>query len=383
SHVEGENLAHLKIAPSNAEFAFLFYKQVTEEGDNKNIFFSPLSLSTAFAMLSLGARSNTLSQLHKCLAFNLTEMEEHDIHEGFQHLLQLQNNPQREIQLNMGNALFIDDRLKLRQKFLDDVTNFYNSEAITSNFQNSEKAIEEINNYVKTKTHGKFVDLLKSLDEDALMVLINYIHFKGYWEESFNSFNTRDDDFFVDAKNSVKVKMMYRRKAYNVHRDEKLSCWVVEIPYKGNAAAFFVLPDEGKMKQVEDALLKDTVSNWSQSLQKRKIYLYLPKFSISSSYDIKSLFMKMGVTDMFSNNADFSGVAENTPLKVSSAIHKAKVDVNENGTEAAAVTMIEMVMLSAEFPPPPVIKFCRPFLVMIFDKTTHSILFMGKIVNPT
>ncbi|NXI69315.1 A1AT protein, partial [Anseranas semipalmata] len=382
SHVEDENLAHLKVVPSNADFAFRFYKQVTEEGGNKNIFFSPLSLSTAFAMLSLGARSNTLSQLHKCLAFNLTEMEEQEIHEGFQHLLQLLNNPHREVQLNMGNALFIDGRLKLHQKFLDDVTNFYHSEAISSNFQNSEKVVKEINDYIKTKTHGKFVDLLQSLDADALMVLINYVYFKGYWEESFKSSNIRDEDFFLDAKNSVKVKMMHQSKAYNIHRDEKLSCWVVEIPYKGNAAALFVLPDEGSMKQVEDALLKDTVTNWSQSLEERNIYLYLPKFSISGSYDVKSLFMKMGVTDMFSNNADFSGVAENDRLKVSRAIHKAKLDVNENGTEASAVTMIEIVRLSASFPSPPVIKFNRPFLMMIVDKTTYSILFMGKIVNP-
>ncbi|NP_001264422.2 alpha-1-antitrypsin precursor [Gallus gallus] len=380
-HVEHKNLAHMKIAPSNAEFAFRFYKQVTEAGGNKNIFFSPLSLSTAFAMLSLGARSNTLSQLHKCLTFNLTEMEEQEIHEGFQRLLQLLNDSQRDIQLNMGNTLFIDERLKLQQKFLDDVTNFYYSEAVSMDFQNSEHAKEEINNYIKAKTHGKFLDLLDSIGKDVVMILTNYVYFKGYWEEPFESYNTRDDDFFVDAEHSVKVKMMYKNTYYNIHRDEQLSCWVVEIPYRGNAAAFFVLPDEGSMNQVEDALLQDTVSNWSQSLEGRSIDLYLPKFSISGSYDVKKLFLKMGVTDMFSNNADFSGVAKNTLLKVSRAIHKAKLNVNENGTEAAAVTMVEMKVFSAMIDPLE-IKFNRPFVMMIFDKITNSILFMGKVVNP-
>ncbi|NXH75463.1 A1AT protein, partial [Hydrobates tethys] len=382
SQAEGENLAHGKIALSNVDFAFRFYKQVREEVGNKNIFFSPLSISTAFAMLSLGARSNTLSQLHKGLAFNLTEMEEQEIHEGFQRVLQLLNNPHREVRLSMGNALFIDDRLKLLQKFLNDVTNFYYSEAISSNFQNSPEAIKEINNYIETKTHGKIVDLFKSLDPDTVMVLVNYIFFKGYWEKPFNNLATRDDDFLLDAKNSVKVKMMHQNKAFHIHRDEKLSCWVVEVPYKGNAAALFVLPDEGTMKQVEDALLKETVSNWMQSLEKRKIYLDLPKFSISGSYDVKSLFGKMGVTEVFSDQADLSGVAENTLLKVSKAIHKAMVDVSENGTEAAAVTAIEIVPLSAQFPTPPHIRFNRPFMMIIVDKTTHSILFMGKIVNP-
>ncbi|KAF1526401.1 UNVERIFIED_CONTAM: Alpha-1-antiproteinase 2, partial [Eudyptes pachyrhynchus] len=382
SQAEGENLAHVKIATSNADFTFRFYKQVREEAGNKNIFFSPLSISTAFAMLSLGARSNTLSQLHKGLAFNLTEMEEQEIHEGFQYVLQLLNDPHREVQLSIGNALFIDDRLKLLQKFLDDVTNFYYSEAISSNFQNSPEATKQINNYIETKTHGKVVGLLKSLDPDTVMVLVNYIFFKGYWEKPFNNLVTRDNDFLLDAKNSVKVKMMHQNSAFNIHRDENLSCWVVEIPYKGNATALFVLPDEGTMKQVEDALLKETVSNWMESLEKRKIYLDLPKFSISSSYDVKSLFEKMGVTEVFSDQADLSGVAEKTLLKVSKAIHKAMVDVSENGTEAAAVTVIEVVPLSAQFPPPPHIRFNRPFLMMIVDKTTYGILFIGKIVNP-
>ncbi|XP_009477975.1 alpha-1-antitrypsin [Pelecanus crispus] len=382
THAEGENLAHVKIAPSNAEFAFRFYKQVREEAGNKNIFFSPLSIATAFAMLSLGARSNTLSELQKGLAFNLTEMEEQEIHEGFQHILQLLNDPHREVQLSMGNALFIDKRMKLLQKFLDDVTNFYYSEAIPSNFQNSPAALKEINNYTETKTHGKIVRLLESLSPDTVMVLINYVFFKGYWEKPFNSLSTRDEDFLLDAKNSVKVKMMHQHKTFNVHRDEKLSCWVVEIPYKGNASALFVLPDEGTMSQVEDVLLKETVSNWMQSLEERNIYLDLPKFSISSSYDVKSLFQKMGVTEVFSGQADLSGIAENALLKVSRAIHKATVDVSENGTEAAAATAIEVVLLSALFPSPPHIRFNRPFLMMIVDKTTHSILFMGKIVNP-
>ncbi|NXG67678.1 A1AT2 antiproteinase, partial [Hemiprocne comata] len=207
---EGENSPHVKIAPSNADFAFRFYKQIREEAGNKNIFFSPLSISTAFTMLSLGTSSNTLRQLHKGLAFNLTEMEEQEIHAGFQRVLQLLNDPHREDQLNMGNALFVDNRLKLLQKFLADVRNLYYSEVFSTNFQNSPEAIKEINKYIETKTHGKIVDLLQDLDPDAVMVLVNYIFFKGYWEKPFNPLSTIDDDFFLDAKNSVKVKMMHQ-----------------------------------------------------------------------------------------------------------------------------------------------------------------------------
>ncbi|XP_064009173.1 alpha-1-antitrypsin-like [Pogoniulus pusillus] len=379
---EGENLAHAKITRSNADFAFKFYRQVSEEASNKNIFFSPMSISIAFAMLTLGARSDTLSQLHNALVFNLTEMEEREIHEGFQHVLQLLNDPQQEVQLSLGNTLFVDHQLKLLQKFLDDARNFYYSETISTNFQNLAEAEKEINKHIETKTHGKIVDFLKDLDEDTMMVLINYIFFKGYWENPFNERATADGDFFLDNKNSVKVKMMHQKDFFNVHRDEKLSCWVVEIPYKGNAAALFILPDEGAMKQVEDALVKETVSNWTQSFQNRRIYLDLPKFSVSGSYDLKRLFMKMGATEVFSNSADLSGISERTLLKVSRALHKAVVDVRENGTEAAAVTVVEIVRLTSMLSSPPHITFNRAFLMMIVDKPTRSILFMGKIVNP-
>ncbi|NXK61789.1 A1AT protein, partial [Sylvietta virens] len=382
SQADAENLPHVKLAPSNADFAFKLYKQMRDESDNSNIFFSPLSISTAFAMLTLGARSSTRRELHQGLAFNLTQIEEQEIHEGFQRILQLLNDPHREVQLNMGNALFVNNQVELLQNFLDHVTNFYHAEAVSSNFQDPPEAVREINKYVETKTHGKIVDLVKSLEPETMMVLINYIFFRGSWERPFSSLNTRDDDFFLDAKNSVKVKMMHQNKGFNVHRDEMLSCWVVEIPYKGNVTSLFVLPDEGTMKQVEDALLKETVSHWLRSFEKRNIYLDLPKFSISGSYDVKSLFQKMGVTEVFSDQADLSGVAKNLLLKVSKAVHKATVDVRENGTEAAAVTVMEIAPMSLPFPPPPHITFNRPFLMFIIDKTTDGMLFLGKIVNP-
>ncbi|NXX73499.1 A1AT2 antiproteinase, partial [Urocolius indicus] len=379
SQAEGENLAHVKIAPSNAEFAFKFYKQIRDEVGNKNIFFSPLSISTAFATLSLGARSNTLRQLHKGLAFNLTEK---DIHEGFQQALRLLNDPHREVQLDIGNALFIGDQVKPLQKFLDDIRNFYYAELISSNFRNPKEAVKEINKYIETKTRGKIAEVLKDLDQDTVMVLANYVFFKGYWENPFNNLYTKDDDFQLDTKNSVKVKMMHQNEIFKIHRDENLSCWVVEIPYKGNVTSFFVLPDEGAMKQVEDGLLKETVAKWLHSLENRHIYLDLPKFSISGSYDVRGLFEKMGVTDVFSDQADLSGVVEKPLLKVSKAIHEARVDVSENGTEAAAVTVFGIVGTSAAFDPPPHIKFNRPFLMLIIDKSTDGLLFMGKIVNP-
>uniref|UniRef100_A0A8C4VIQ2 Serpin domain-containing protein n=1 Tax=Gopherus evgoodei TaxID=1825980 RepID=A0A8C4VIQ2_9SAUR len=178
-NVVTENTTFLKLAPSNADFAFRFYKQIKSEAADKDIFFSPLSISTAFAMLTLGAKSTTLSQIHKGLFFNPTEIEERDTHEGFHHLIHMLNRPDSEIQLNMGNALFVDDRLTLLEKFLAEVKSLYESETFPSNFQNFAVAEKQINDYIEKKTHWKIDNLVKYLDSPTVMVLVNYIFFKG------------------------------------------------------------------------------------------------------------------------------------------------------------------------------------------------------------
>ncbi|NXJ00390.1 A1AT protein, partial [Psophia crepitans] len=376
---EGDPLESCQhIVPSNTNFAFRFYRQATTEESDKNIFFSPVSISTAFALLALGSRATSQTQVLEGLAFNLTNTHKEEIHNGFHHLLLLLNRPGSQVQLSMGNTLFMDKHLKPLKTFLKDIKKFYKGKVVSSNFQNSTEAKEEINDHIKNKTHGNINQILKDLDANTLMVIVNYIYFKAYWENPFNIKGTHKDYFHVNVKTSVEVKMMTRDGFYKTYSDKKLSCEVVQIPYKGDVAALFILPNEGRMKQLEDALTKDIVSKWEKSLERRRIELYIPKLSISGTYDLKKMFINLGVIDVFSDQADLSGITGRPDLKVSKATHKALLKIHENGTEAAAVTGTDFLPHSV----PPVVKFNRPFLLLIVDQHTQSILFMGKIANP-
>uniref|UniRef100_A0A6J0VCW2 Alpha-1-antitrypsin-like n=1 Tax=Pogona vitticeps TaxID=103695 RepID=A0A6J0VCW2_9SAUR len=368
-------LSYQKISRSNANFAFKFFHQIVSEAGDENVFFSPLSLSTAFAFLSLGAKSTTLSQILSGLGFNETEISEQEVHDGFRHLLQMLNRPRAELELNIGNALFTHDQVELVEKFVKDAKHCYQAEVFPANFKNSSEVEKQINSYIENKTHIK--DAIKGLRPDSVMVLVNHVFLKAYWQNPFNYAATREADFFVDKKTTVKVPMMNKDAYFKTYRDADLSCEVVELPYKGGASALFILPDQGKLKHVEQALGKDLLFKWLNSLHGGRIELFLPRFSISGSYDVKNTLQNMGITDVFEDWANLSGVTRKPYLKVSQAIHKAYLNVHENGTEAAAATLQEWGPQSQ----PPIVIFNRPFIILITLK--NYVLFLGVVQDPT
>ncbi|XP_064420932.1 alpha-1-antitrypsin-like [Latimeria chalumnae] len=379
-HGHEDMLCH-KIAPANIDFAIRFYNKVLScpTRASKNIFFSPISISTALSMLSLGVKSSTLHQLHEGLGFNMTKLSEDEIHKAFEHLLLMLNTDHSELQINTGNVIYLNEGFEPIQKFIDDAKLYYDAEVSNVDFQKSEEAKQKINADVKNYTHGKIEDLIKDLDKQTVMLLLNYIFFRGEWEKPFNPNITKENDFFLDDGNTVKVPMMVQTGFFKIHHDNDISATIVKLPYKGNASMMLILPDEGKMEKVEKALSLEVLWKWGFNKHQRVITLHLPKFSISASQQLKEILMQMGITDVFGDHADLSGITKSPNLKVSKAVHKAVLEVDEKGTEAAATTHVGIVPLSL----PGEVHFNRPFLLFIWHRLTRGILFMGKIMNPT
>ncbi|XP_023587434.1 alpha-1-antichymotrypsin [Trichechus manatus latirostris] len=374
-----------RISPSNTNFAFSLYKKLALNTSEENIIFSPISISTALAFVSLGARGTTLTEILEGLMFNLTEIPEAEIHQGFQHLLSTLNQSSKELQLSMGNTMFVDEHLKLLEKFKEGAQKQYRAEALNVNFQGATSDAEKfINDYVKQKTQGKIVNLIRNLSSETRLLVVNYLFFKAKWQTPFDPRSTDKSEFHVNNNKSVEVPMMSLvNVAMPYFRDEVLSCTVVELNYTGTASALFILPDKGKMDKVEAMLFPETLRKWRESLKIRLInHLYLPKFSISSNYELKDILPQLGMREVFTVQANLSGITENERLMVSKVVHKAVVDVAEDGTEAAAVTEVEFIATSSRNGLQTIVNFNRPFLMTIFSSNTQSILFMGKVGNP-
>ncbi|XP_078130756.1 alpha-1-antitrypsin homolog [Sander vitreus] len=374
---EGELSCH-KLSSPNADFAFALYKSLNNNtAAGQNIFFSPLGISTALSMLSTGASGETHRQLFSSLGYS--PFTQTQVNEAYEHLFSMHGNSQESQQLDVGNGVAVRSGFSPLEKFLKDVKHYYSADVFNVDFTKSAEAAAEINTFIANKTQDKIKDMVKHLDPDIAMVLINYVYFKGQWKKTFNRDMTQKMDFNVDKTTKVRVDMMLRTGDYDTYWDVDNHTIVIMLPYKGNSSMMIILPDEGKMKEVEGFINKDYIKHCRDSVSMEYVDLYLPKFSISADAPLENTLKEMGITDAFENKADFSGMSDEVPLKVSKAYHKALLSVTEMGTEAASSTILEMVPLSM----PQSVKIDRPFLVFILENVTRSILFMGKISNPT
>nr|KAF6267211.1 serpin family A member 11 [Myotis myotis] len=261
--------AYRQVTPTITSFALRVYKQLAAQTPG-NILFSPVSIASTLALLSLGAQADTSTQILQGLGFNLTETPRASIHRGFQSLIHALGLPSPKLELKVGHSLFLDKQLKPRQRFLDDIRELYGAVAFSVNLTDSATAWRQMNDYVRKQTYGQVVDGLQEFSEDTPMVLLNYIFFKAKWKHPFQRYQTpKQESFFVNERTSLHIPMMHQKEMHRFLYDQERACTVLQIEYSGNALALLILPDPGQMQQVEAALQPETLRTWSQLLLPR------------------------------------------------------------------------------------------------------------------
>ncbi|KAE8586330.1 hypothetical protein XENTR_v10021632 [Xenopus tropicalis] len=368
------------LSEENYDFTFNLFNELSAEckrSPKQNIFFSPISISAAFYMLALGAKSKTHQQILQGLGFNKKKLNESQVHEAFKGLIEDLNNPMKDHQFTIGNALFVEQTVNILRGFEENVKHYYQAAIFPINFRDPDNAKKQLNNYVKDKTHGAIQEMVRDLDANTEMVLVNYVLFKGEWADTFNPSLTQKSIFSVDKNTKVTVQMMKRFGLYKTYRDEDYNCKIIELPYKNDSAMLLIVPELGTIQEL--VLTPKLVTHWYESLTNSFVDLYMPTFSISGKIVLKDTLHKMGISDIFTDKADLTGISQQTKLKVSMASHNAVLNVNEFGTEAVGVTSAQAIPTTS-FPP---FQIDSPFLVLIYSRTLGSQLFMGKIMDPT
>ncbi|XP_017713366.1 PREDICTED: serpin A12 [Rhinopithecus bieti] len=371
-----ERKAAKELTRQNMDFGFKLLKKLASNNPGRNIMLSPLSISTAFSLLCLGAQDSSLDEIKQ--GFNFRKIPEKDLHEGFHYIIHELNQKTQDLQVSIGNMLFIDRRLQPQRMFLEDAENFYGAETILTNFQNLKITQKQINDFISNKTHGKINNLIKNIDPGTVMLLTNYIFFRARWQHEFDPNVTKEEDFFSEKNSSVKVPMMFRSGMYQVGYDDKLSCTILEIPYQKNITAIFLLPDEGKLKHLEKGLQVDTFSRWKTLLSRRVVDVSVPRLHMTGTFDLKKTLSYMGISRIFEEHGELTKIAPYRNLKVGQAVHKAELKMDERGTEGAAGTGVQTLPMET----PLVVKIDKPYLLLIYSEKIPSVLFLGKIVNP-
>ncbi len=374
----------------NIEFAFDLYRALVDHAEN--IFFSPYSVSSAFAMAYAGARGETERQMAETLRYNLPQNRLRPVFNELEFLLASRGKDEDDFRLLNANAVWIQKDHPLRGEYLDLVRGIYGSGVRLTDFRDApEDARADINHWTSEQTEQQINDLIPkgAIKTNTRLILTNAIYFKADWENAFSAANPIMQPFFMLDGSELDVAMMFQETRFDYAEGNGYQA--VKLPYIGDELSMIVIvPDKGNFKEFESLVEAENISNIISSMRNRDVILTMPKFR--SQFNLTQSLFNIGLTDAFnSDSADFSGMdgnscppQEDPCLLISGVLHEAFVLVDEQGTEAAAATAVfgNNMNESAIEPLPPIrLTIDRPFIFLIRDRETGTILFMGRIEN--
>ncbi|HAI87469.1 MAG TPA: serpin family protein [Firmicutes bacterium] len=368
------------LVSGNNAFAFDLYSVVSSR--DGNLFISPYSISSALAMTYAGARGNTAAQMADALHYDLAPEQ---LHESFSALSRLFNSGGKTYRLSVANALWSQMGLSFLPEYISMAEKHYDAGLKEVDFvYRTEEARSAINRWVEDKTEGKIIDLIGPgvLDPLTRLVLTNAIYFKGQWEQQFRPEQTEEAAFYLSSGKQAIVPFMHQIGTFKYA--ETGSTQVLELPYSGNELAMTVLlpkPDSS-LAELEAAIRTDGIEAILETLSPTRVDVSIPRFKFEAELSLSGYLQQLGMIDAFDDNiADFSGISD-TFLYITHVLHKAFIEVNEEGTEAAAATAVVVGTKSIRLDLPKVFMADRPFVFLIRDVRTGSILFMGRMADP-
>ena len=372
-----------EIITANNQFAIAMYQQINGQPDqaDKNVFFSPYSLSTVMAILYAAAEGETKAQIQKTFHYPAPAI----LNPNSAALYNQFNKPNPDYKLATVNDLWMQQGLTLNKSYADTVQHYYSGQVTALDFEGSpDPARQTINKKIADKTKQLIPELLPkgSIKSDTAVVLTNAIYFKGDWTMPFTAERTSAQPFYNAIGRASTVQMMQQQSYFSYYEDKHIQ--VVQLPYKGDDLSMLVvLPKFNHklaMQQLTKSLSATKIKQWRSGLVRQEVDLQLPKFKLDARYQMKTLLADMGMPKAFNNGAEFNLYADGTPIKLDEVYHQAVVTVDEKGTEAAAAAGAVGMYVGMSYPVE--FKADHPFMFMIKDNKTDAILFLGQVNKP-
>jgi len=385
------------VVEGNNRFALQLYQQL--RAADGNLFFSPYSVSTALAMTYAGARGDTERQMAQALWYPTSKevleklgiagepMTAEESAGAFGGIIRELNTKggKDAYELRVANALWGQQGFAFLDAFVRLVEAEYGGRIRNVDFVGAtEKARRTINAWVEEQTNGKIKDLISqgAVGRMTRLVLTNAIYFKGKWASQFKEDRTQDAPFTLLDASKVQVPMMNQKARFGYAQTDELQ--VLQLPYVGNELSMVILLPKAVdgIRQLEQELTVENLRVWVEGIREQEVIISIPKFKMTSKFSLQTVLAQMGMAQAFTGAADFSGMTGRRDLFISAVIHQAYVDVNEEGTEAAAATGVVMKLTSMGPDRTPVFRADHPFIFMIRDNASGSILFLGRVISP-
>ncbi len=372
--------AEIKLTESDNKFGLKLFKEIVNSEENKNIFISPLSISMALGMTYNGADSTTLEAMHETLEYG--DLTTQEVNESYQSLIKLLTELDPKVIFDIANSIWYREGFSVENDFIGLNTTYFDAVVRALDF-NADSAADIINEWVSEKTNGKIEEIVdKPIDPLTVMFLINAIYFKGTWTYEFDEENTTDDIFYLPDGSETQCKMMSHKNDHNYFENEQFQA--IDLPYgdAGFSMTIF-LPKPGiDIDSLIAQFSNDSWNSWISSFSSQEVNLYLPKFKMEYEKSLNDVLCTLGMSIAFDPyQADFTKINSDGNLYISNVKHKTFVKVNEEETEAAAVTSVEITLTSVGETG---ITMCinHPFIFVIRENHSGTILFIGKIVEP-